>query len=215
MDLLNDYGKAFIFGVMLAAPIGPMALFVIRTTLSSGVWSGISIGLGAAIGDAFYAMISFLGITSITSFLTSHKFYIQALGACFIISFSLHLFVNRNKIEGQLECGFEEKKIQKSLKLLGTSIFLAVSNPPTIAIFIAGSSMLSILPSSMLESCVLTSIVLISSFFWYFALAHLCFYIRKRASNAVVKQLNTISIVSLLLLSLWILVGVFAHPSLI
>lgn len=213
MDNLNDYERALIFGIMLAAPIGPMALLTIRKTLCSGRACGLMTGLGAATGDALYAMISFLGITSITSFMSAHKFYIQLSGALLILLFSAYLLF-KGKISDvdfserdQQET--EEQRFRKYSKLFLLSVGLAIANPPTISIFIAGSSMLNIIPGSILKSSTLTLIVWAASFLWYVGLVYFISFIREKLNLSLINSINLASIAFLFIISSKILFGLF------
>lgn len=213
MDNLNDYERALIFGIMLAAPIGPMALLTIRKTLCSGRLCGLMTGLGAATGDALYAMISFLGITSITSFMSAHKFYIQLCGALLIFLFSTYLLfkgkISDIDLSGGVHQETEDQRYRQYFKLFLLSVGLAIANPPTISIFIAGSSMLNIIPGSILKSYILTLIVWGASFLWYIGLVYFISFIREKLNLSLINTINLASIAFLLIISTKILYGLF------
>lgn len=209
VDLSNNFIKAFTFGIMLAAPVGPMALLTIRTTMCSGSLSGLSTGIGAATGDALYAMVSFLGIASVTTFFSSHQFYIQLTGCMMMIAFAIYLFVTQRSITEELVCGIKDHRIHRYLKLFGTSVALALANPPTISIFIAGSSMLKIFPGNITESLVLALTVWTASALWYVGVVYVIFYLRARSTLNFIRYLNVVSIIFLLLFSAWNLVSIF------
>ena len=52
---MNVLALGFGFGFVVAAQIGPMSLFMIRSTLASGLRVGLAIGAGIAVVDALYA----------------------------------------------------------------------------------------------------------------------------------------------------------------
>jgi putative LysE/RhtB family amino acid efflux pump len=52
---MNVLALGFGFGFVVAAQIGPMSLFMIRSTLASGLRVGLAIGAGIAVIDALYA----------------------------------------------------------------------------------------------------------------------------------------------------------------
>jgi putative LysE/RhtB family amino acid efflux pump len=52
---MNVLALGFGFGFVVAAQIGPMSLFMIRSTLASGLRVGLAIGAGIATVDAVYA----------------------------------------------------------------------------------------------------------------------------------------------------------------
>src|SRR3546814_11212670 len=62
-DLLFIDG--LIFGLVLAAPVGPVAVLCVQRTIAEGRLHGLLSGLGAAIGDAFYGAIAAFGISAV------------------------------------------------------------------------------------------------------------------------------------------------------
>ena len=49
------FAKGVVLGLSIAAPVGPMALLCLRTTLTHGFLPGLMGGMGVAAGDVFYA----------------------------------------------------------------------------------------------------------------------------------------------------------------
>jgi putative LysE/RhtB family amino acid efflux pump len=52
---MNVLALGFGFGFVVAAQIGPMSLFMVRSTIASGLRVGLAIGAGIAVIDALYA----------------------------------------------------------------------------------------------------------------------------------------------------------------
>jgi len=52
--------KAFVFGVIVAGAIGPIALLIFGTGARQGFAAGAFAGLGAALADLLYALAAFL-----------------------------------------------------------------------------------------------------------------------------------------------------------
>jgi threonine/homoserine/homoserine lactone efflux protein len=78
--------KAFVFGVVVAGAIGPIALLIFATAAGRGFPAGASAGLGAALADLIYAFTAF----SIGALLLPH---FTAYGAAIRVGFSLLLVV--------------------------------------------------------------------------------------------------------------------------
>ena len=51
--------KSLVFGVFVAASIGPIALWIFATAVHRGLRSGSLAGLGAALADLIYALLAF------------------------------------------------------------------------------------------------------------------------------------------------------------
>ena len=61
--------KGAMIGFIVAAPVGPVSLLCIRRSLSNGRIQGFATGLGATIGDMFYASIAAFGLSFVINFL--------------------------------------------------------------------------------------------------------------------------------------------------
>ena len=57
----------FGLGFFVALQLGPISLFMIRSTLRGGLWIGLSIGAGIALIDALYATLGVAGAAPLVS----------------------------------------------------------------------------------------------------------------------------------------------------
>jgi len=87
--MLGIFIKAILIGLCAAMPMGPIALLCIQKTMSGGLRSGCSVGVGSSIGDTAYAAISFLSIAFISHFLDEHKPWILVIGGILILIIGL------------------------------------------------------------------------------------------------------------------------------
>ena len=81
--------KGFVIGFAVAAPIGPVGLLCIRRSIADGKLRGFVTGLGAAVADAFMAIVVVFGVTSITSFITSHALSFHFLGGLILLGMGI------------------------------------------------------------------------------------------------------------------------------
>ena len=91
MDLglfLNGIG----IGFLIAAPVGPIGVLVIRRTLAEGRLTGFVTGLGAATADAIYGAIGALGLALVASALSGASIWLRLLGGLFLCYLGLHTF---------------------------------------------------------------------------------------------------------------------------
>jgi threonine/homoserine/homoserine lactone efflux protein len=72
--------KGVAAGVMLAAPIGAVAVMCIRCAVSDHPWHTMMVGLGSAVVDALFGAIAALGISAIGSFVVEHEIGLALLG---------------------------------------------------------------------------------------------------------------------------------------
>lgn len=79
-EYLSDFAKGLVIGVSIAAPVGPIGVLCIRTTIAEGMLAGFVTGLGAATADGLYAAIGAFGVAAITSLLQSATPYLRGVG---------------------------------------------------------------------------------------------------------------------------------------
>lgn len=84
--------RGFAIGVMISAPMGPVGILCIQRTLDKGRKAGFYTGIGAAISDLFYCLLTGFGLSFIEDFLQDNQDVIQLLGSIVLIAFSIYLF---------------------------------------------------------------------------------------------------------------------------
>ncbi len=87
--------KAFVFGVVVAAAIGPIALLIFGTGARQGFASGAFAGLGAALADLFYALAAFSAGAVILPILAGHAFSIRVACALLLIGLGAAMLVGQ------------------------------------------------------------------------------------------------------------------------
>ena len=60
MYLADGFLQSFLFGVTLAAAVGPIALLIVNYGISRGFRAAFAAGCGAAVADLLYAMLAFV-----------------------------------------------------------------------------------------------------------------------------------------------------------
>lgn len=126
-------GLLFLFkgigaGVIVAMPVGPVAVMCIRRTLASGITSGLFNGLGAAVADTFYAIVAAYGISIISEFLISNNFWFRLIGGLILCIIAVRMIRRPQK----------ESKTRDTGKLFGdfiTAFVITATNPITIVAF--------------------------------------------------------------------------------
>ena len=130
MTLLLYVLKAWMIGIAIAAPVGPIGMLCIRKTLEIGLMGAMSVGLGAALADSLYGFIAGAGLTVISSFLIQEVFYIKTIGGVFLI----YLAYQELKSSANPQAVVPDKK--GFLQLAFEVFLLTLTNPMTIFSFI-------------------------------------------------------------------------------
>ena len=74
VTILDLLVKGLIVGVVVSAPLGPVGVLCIQRTLNKGRWYGFVTGLGAALSDIGYALITGYGMSFMDDFLAEPSF---------------------------------------------------------------------------------------------------------------------------------------------
>lgn len=90
--MLLALATGIIIGFFVAAPVGPIALLIMRRSLNEGRLSGFVSGLGAATADLLCGLIAALGVTALTTLINSHHTALQLVGGIFMIWLGVHAF---------------------------------------------------------------------------------------------------------------------------
>lgn len=89
LDLLI---KGFVIGIVVSAPMGPVGVLCVQRTLNKGRWYGFVTGLGAALSDIAYALLTGYGMSFIFDFINTNIFYLQLLGSIMLLGFGYYTF---------------------------------------------------------------------------------------------------------------------------
>lgn len=118
-------------GFAVAAPVGPIGMLCIRTTLERGRVAGFCAGLGAAVADTIFAAIGAYGITLVGAFLNAEKFWLSLFGGLFLIAFGAHLARKEPNLANS-----ESREVPKGLLAdFLMTLVLTLANPTTILSF--------------------------------------------------------------------------------
>lgn len=142
--------KGMILGLSIAAPIGPMALLCLRTTLAHGFVPGLMGGLGVAAGDGFYATLAAFGLQAASVVLTGQSFWLGLLGGLYLIWFGLGVL--RQPLPPPAAAGTR----RRGLATFVTTFLLTLANPPTIMIFAAMFASLGLVEAQATSAAALT-----------------------------------------------------------
>ncbi len=124
--------KAFIFGIAVAAPFGPMCILCMRRTMVQGWRYGFATASGIAMSDAIYSAIAALGITSVSHFILAHSTEFDLIAGIFLGCFGIKIYFNNNE-----DVVTRNEKIFVSLPYsFGSSIIMTLTNPLTLMFFI-------------------------------------------------------------------------------
>lgn len=90
--LLYVIWRGLAIGVIISAPMGPVGILCVQRTLGKGRRAGLFTGIGAAISDLLYCLLTGFGLSFIEEFLEKNQNIIQLIGSVVLIIFGIYLF---------------------------------------------------------------------------------------------------------------------------
>jgi threonine/homoserine/homoserine lactone efflux protein len=124
-----DILKGFAVGMCASAPIGPIAILVVQTSLSKGHKAGFVSGLGASVVDTLYASIAIFALAFAQRFIDEHQSMILLAGGVVLIAVGISMAFSNpfRKLKADGESSVSPKDF-------GQAVALGLSNP--MAIFV-------------------------------------------------------------------------------
>ena len=80
-SLIYIMTRGIAIGVLISAPMGPVGILCIQRTLDKGRRAGFFTGIGAALSDLFYCLLTGFGLSFIEEFLERNQNVIHWWGA--------------------------------------------------------------------------------------------------------------------------------------
>ncbi|MBK8988799.1 MAG: LysE family transporter [Chloroflexi bacterium] len=131
------FWQGLLFGVGIAAPVGPIGVLTIRRTLTEGLLIGLLTGLGAATADALYGSVAALGLTAVSNFLIQYQTWLRLGGGLFLLYLGLKTLRLPAATNAPQSAASNPKSQIALLHAYTTTLFLTLSNPVTILSFTA------------------------------------------------------------------------------
>ncbi|MBP9693429.1 MAG: LysE family transporter [Alphaproteobacteria bacterium] len=187
MSIHLYFFEAWIIGIAIAAPVGPIGMLCIRKTLEIGLKGALLVGLGAAIADAMYGMIAALGLTAISNIMLNMAGPLKLIGGLFLLYLA---YKEITSAKTPHEAHIKEKS---SLRMVIEVFFLTITNPATILSFLAIFASIGRGATSTLESLTLVLGIFLGSMTWWLILGFLISKIRHRLPKAWLERIKWLS----------------------
>ena len=201
--------NGFIFGLVLAAPVGPVGVLCVQRTLSEGRMHGLLSGLGAAVGDAIYGAIAAFGVSAVQLWISDHQVSLRTIGGILLLLLAAKTLILRSNRKNQKNVG--KLHTENLLQDFVSTFLLAITNPITILTFAGlfvtlGSTDVG---DSVNNAALLVFGVFIGSALWWFALAFTANLARPYIDGGYQKWVSRIS--AAILISFGVYALITAH----
>ena len=132
VTILDLLVKGFIIGIVVSAPLGPVGVLCIQRTLNKGRWFGFVTGLGAALSDIIYSLITGYGMSFMDELIIKHQTFLQIVGSIMLLAFGIYTF-RSNPVKALRPVS---GKRGSYLHNFITAFFVTLSNPLIIFLFV-------------------------------------------------------------------------------
>lgn len=124
ITILSIISGCLFIGILLSAPMGPIGILCVQRTLNNGRESGWFTGLGAAVSDLIYCLLTGLGMSIVTEAIDTNKNLLQILGSVFLIAYAIYMIVH-NPVGSLKETGTKGDRMKDTI----TGFLFTLSNP--------------------------------------------------------------------------------------
>jgi threonine/homoserine/homoserine lactone efflux protein len=179
-------------GLAMAAPLGPVNIIVIRSTLRRGMTGGLAAGAGSLAADTIFAVIAAHGIRSVERLFTTYATPLQILGGVLLVVIGIRTsstHVAAADLGGESETPSAARLWRKAL----TTFSATATNPGSLfgvfAIFGSMSLILKLDSAPYRPAMVLAGFVIGGALWWLF-LSAVVHHLKSRLSTAVLDRIN-------------------------
>lgn len=190
VTILDLLVKGLIVGVVVSAPLGPVGVLCIQRTLNKGRWYGFVTGLGAALSDICYALITGYGMSFMDVFLTKNQVLLQIIGSVMLFVFGIYTF-RSNPVQSIRPVSSAPGSY---LHNFVTAFFVTFSNPLIIFLFIGLFARFSfVMPGSPLGFQLVGYLaIILGALLWWFSITYFVNKVRTRFNLRGIWTLNRI-----------------------
>jgi threonine/homoserine/homoserine lactone efflux protein len=182
------FARTFVLGFTIAAAVGPIALLVMRRTLTSGWAVGMASGVGVAIADSLYGGVAAFGLTAVSDLLVSIARPLGLVGGTALVLAGLGGVVGSIAVPVPLAKEPDQPLVRAGLSTLA----LTLMNPLTILLF--GAIVVSLgTPSETAEAALLTAGFGLGSLMWWLILVSGVTTFRTRLSSRLLRLISIAS----------------------
>ena len=194
--------------------MGPIGVLCIKRTLDRGRWAGFYTGVGAALSDLIYCLLTGLGLSFVTDFVETNRSVLQRIGSGVLLAYAVFLIRNNKKptndgcpnqdIEQPLHTNSTPNKNDRIFQDFVTGFFLTFSNPLIIFLIIGLFARFNfLLPEFEYYHYMFGYLfIIMGALCWWLLITRFVDKVRSRFSLATMRTLNIIIGLAILLMSL-------------
>lgn len=206
LDVLNWIFKGILIGVLASAPMGPVGVLCIQRTLNKGRWYGFITGVGAAVSDLIYALITGAGMSFVMDLITNahNRFFLQITGSLILLLFGIYCYKSDPRKKIHISGNSKGSLIHNGI----TAFLVTLSNPLIIFLFMATFAQFAfVIPNHPLQMSVGYASIIGGALLWWFGLTWLIDKVRGKFDNNAILLINHIIGSIVIIFSILVLIG--------
>lgn len=181
--------RGMVVGIVASAPMGPVGVLTVQRTFNKGRWYGFATGLGAALSDLIYAMLTGLGMSFVMDFIENPRnmFWFKVIGGILLMFFGIYTYLSNPT--NNLRPANPNKG---SLWHNGITGFLVTfSNPLIILLFIALMARFEfVVPEHYWEQGLGYIAIFAGALIWWFGLTYIINKVRNKFQVSTICKIN-------------------------
>lgn len=190
MISLALFSKACVLGLVVAIPVGPVALLIVQRSLAVGSLRGLASSLGAALADGLFGLLAALGLAALIEQLEVLRDMVRPLGSVVLMIMGIYFFF-RKPLTLETEEVLSGRYLRHYLWDLFSTFLLTLTNPLTIIAFgalFAGSDLIPEDPRKI-QYLEIAAGVFAGSLLWWLILVVLARPVKRRLSFLMVHRI--------------------------
>lgn len=189
ISILDLTVKGLLVGILASAPMGPVGVLCIQRTLNKGRWYGLVTGLGAAVSDILYAIITGVGMSFVIEFIEQPRtmYILQLVGSVLLFIFGLYTF----RTKPQLRPSSKNKGTLRNNCLTG--FLVTFSNPLIVFLFLALFARFTFVVPEHLGQQILGYVsIFLGALLWWYGLTYIVDKLRSTFDLNKIELINRI-----------------------
>src|SRR5574344_62468 len=206
VNVLDLAFKGILVGVIASGLMGPVGVLCIQRTLNKGRWYGFVTGIGAAVSDIIYALITGFGMSFGMDIITNERnlFYLKLAGSFMLLLFGIYSY-RSNPAKNYHPVSHNKGTLVHN----GVTGFLVTfSNPVIIFLFMALFAQFAfVVPNHPFEKCVGYLSILAGALLWWLGLTYLINKVRNRFDSRGLLLIGRVVGIIVILASVVVFIG--------
>lgn len=190
VEQLALFSRMLLIGVVIAAPVGAMAVLIIGRTLTHGWLSGFATGGGIAMADAMYAAFAAFGVSAVSQWLIDYQAPLRIVGGGVLIWLGWRAL---RTVTPHSPTDPTSERVSY-LSQFSSAFGLTATNPMTIMAFAAVFAGAGLIAQPGIGSAIAVTLGIgIGSLLWWILLITIMWAVRHALSDRAMLWINRVS----------------------